>query len=271
MKVTRLRHLLALILTTVVVLISAQSTAPAATARSWDYVALGDSVATGFSLFGTVKGYVPRYEAYVEADTGATVKLTNLARNGSTSAELLYALRNNSQLRQAVKEAEVVTWNIGGNDLRAARNAYKNGNCGGSDNQDCLRRATRKLKSNWDAIIIQVKSLRSTQNTIIRAQDIYNPYVDEDRASDSWTNDGGVNDFRVFKPYLDRVNRHIARSSTDKGIPYAKVYRAFNGIDGTQDPEDKGYIGIDGLHPNDKGHAVIATKLRELRYRPLGP
>ena len=36
--------------------------------------------------------------------------------------------------RRATREAEIVTWNIGGNDLRAARNSYKKGTCGGVDN-----------------------------------------------------------------------------------------------------------------------------------------
>src|SRR3712207_5265911 len=90
---------------------------------SWDYVALGDSLATGFGAF---RGYVPRYEAHVETDTGATVTLTNLGRNGWTSSQLLYALRNDPTFRRAIRGAEVLTWDIGGNDLRAARRSYKN-------------------------------------------------------------------------------------------------------------------------------------------------
>jgi lysophospholipase L1-like esterase len=233
---------------------------------SWDYVALGDSLATGF---GALRGYVPRYEAYIETDTGAAVTLTNLGQNGWTSSQLLWALRNDPKVRRSTSRAEVVTWDIGGNDLRAARNSYKNKTCGGADNQDCLRAAVRRLERNWDAITVEVLSLRSARDTIVRTMDIYNPYVKTDKASDTWQRDGGLNDFQVFKPYIDEVNRHIAATSTADDIPYGRVYRAFNGANGDEDPGAKGYLFLDGLHPNDTGHEVIATQLRKLGYAPL--
>jgi hypothetical protein len=66
--------------------------------------------------------------------------------------------------------------------------------------------------------------LRSTENTIVRTMDIYNPYVRTDKVSDTWRNDGGMNDFQVFKRYVDKVNYHIATTSSTRGIPYARVY-----------------------------------------------
>lgn len=240
---------------------------------SWDYVALGDSLATGF---GASRGYVPRYETYVETDTGAMVALDNLGRNGWTSSQLLSALKNDPNFRGRTGEAEVVTFDIGGNDLRAARDSYKKKTCGGADNQDCLRAAVAKFKTNWDAIVVEIagpSGLRPTanNNTIVRTMDMYNPYVKPDKASDTWQNDGGLNDFQVFKPYLDAANNHIATTATRTGVPvpYAKVYLAFNGPNGDQDPGAKGYLAFDRLHPNDKGHKVIADQVRALGYSPL--
>ena len=207
-------------------------------ARSgWEYTALGDSLATGLLAF---RGYVPRYKDYVQTDTGFGVNLNNLGQNGSTSNDLLKALKTNRDLRRSVARSQVVTWDIGGNDLRAARNSYKAQTCGGADNQDCLRNTTATFKGNWDAIIVEILSLRNTSNTIIRSMDIYNPYVNEDQASDSWTNDGGLNDFQVFKVYVDRANSHIAATAQSKSIRVAGVYAAFNGTAGDQDPSDKG-------------------------------
>src|SRR5687768_16774796 len=216
------RRLLRLILVVVLLVGASQGTTLAAPA-SWDYVALGDSLATGFGAF---TGYVPRYEAHIETDTGVAVTRTNLGRNGWTSSQLLSALRTDPTFRRATREAEIVTWNIGGNDLRAARNSYKNGTCGGADNQDCLRTSVEKLKTNWDAITAEVLELR-TRNTIVRTMDIYNPYVRTDKISDTWRYDGemkDLNDFQVFKSYFDQVNRHIATTSNTEGVPYAEVY-----------------------------------------------
>ena len=261
------RRLLRLILVVVLLVGASQGTTLAAPA-SWDYVALGDSLATGFGAF---KGYVPRYEAYIETDTGVAVTRTNLGRNKWTSSQLLSALRTDPTFRRATREAEIVTWNIGGNDLRAARTSYKRETCGGIDNQDCLRASVATLKTNWTAITAEVLELRSTSNTIVRTMDIYNPYVRTDIVSDTWQDDGGMNDFQVFKKYVDKINRHIATTSytEGEGVPYAPVYLAFNGTNGDEDPKSKGYLTFDGLHPNDSGHRVIAGELQKLGYAPL--
>src|SRR5918993_2551793 len=259
------RRLLRLILVVALLVGASQGTTLAAPA-SWDYVALGDSLATGF---GALTGYVPRYEAHIETDTGVAVTRTNLGRNGWTSSQLLSALRSDPTFRRAIREAEIVTWNIGGNDLRAARNSYKKGTCGGADNQDCLEASVATLKTNWTAITAEVLELRSTRPTIVRTMDIYNPYVRTDIASDTWQNDGGLNDFQVFKRYVDKVNRHIATTSYTEGVPYAGVHLAFNGPYGYEDPKSKGYLSFDGLHPNNTGHRVIAGELQKLGYAPL--
>jgi len=258
------RRLLRLILVVVLLVGASQGTTLAAPA-SWDYVALGDSLATGFGAF---KGYVPLYEAHVETDTGVAVTRTNLGQNGWTSSQLLSALRNDPTFRRATREAEIVTWNIGGNDLRAARNSYKKATCGGADNQDCLRAGVAKLKTNWDAITAEVLELRATSNTIVRTMDIYNPYVRTDKISDTSQNDGGMNDFQVFKRYVDQVNYHIATTSYTSGIPYAEVYLTFNGTTGDEDPKSMGYLSFYGVHPNNSGHRIIADELRKLGYIP---
>jgi lysophospholipase L1-like esterase len=205
---------------------------------SWDYVALGDSLAVGV---GAHRGYVARYAAYITADTGAQIDLVNLGRNGQTSSQLLHALRNNLTIRQALGTAEVITFNIGINDLGHAGEAYENGACGEGDNQECLGAAVETFKENWDAIIAELLSLRSTENTIIRTAGLgYTPRVD-----------------RIFEPYVDEVSRHIATTATGHDMPYAQPHLY------------AGYMSSDGVHPNDGGYKVIAERLRELGYSPL--
>jgi lysophospholipase L1-like esterase len=97
------------------------------------------------------------------------------------------------------------------------------------------------FKENWDAIIAELLSLRSTEGTIIRTAGIgYTPRVDE-----------------IFEPYVDEVNRHIGTTAANHDIPYAQPYL---------DEED---MSSDGVHPNDHGYEVIADRLRELGYGPL--
>ena len=211
---------------------------------SLSYVALGDSLAVGL---GAYRGYVDRYADYIEADTGVQVEVVNMGQSGETSSQLLYALRNRSSLRQALSAADVITFNIGINDLGHAGEAYENGTCGGFDDQDCLRAAAETFEENWDAIIAELLSLCATGDTVIRTVGLgYTPHVDVAELSG------------IFEPYVDEVNRHIATTATNNGIPYAEVHL------------DKEGISRDGVHPNDEGYQIIAERLRELRYGPLG-
>jgi lysophospholipase L1-like esterase len=248
------------------VLLVTQFAAPRAQAASTLYTALGDSI--GFGLFAPIgDGYVPTYERFIEADTGASVSSINLSVPGWTSGDLLGAIRGNLLFRVSVAASPIVTINIGGNDLLGGRSSYKDGTCGGADNQDCLRAGVATFSANFNAILAEVRSLRGSSNTIIRTMDIYNPYVNEDRAQDTWPNDQG-NDFQVLKPYIEAVNNQIAATATARNIPYAKVYLAFNGPNGDVDPGDRGLIAFDGLHPNGSGHRLIAELLRGLGYSP---
>lgn len=206
----------------------------------WDYVALGDSLAAGV---GARRGYVSRYAEHLQGDTGARLGVINLGLSGQTSSQLLHSIRNDPEMRQALRGAEIVTLNIGLNDLGQARSSYESGTCGGPQNEACLREVVKTVERNWDAIIYEISSLRSTQNTIIRTVGLgYTPRAEGD-----------------FGPYLGKVRRHIASSAADGGIPSAEVRLGDEGM------------SKDGLHPNDKGYRMIANRLRDLGYEPLHP
>jgi acyl-CoA thioesterase I len=207
---------------------------------SWDYVALGDSLAAGV---GARRGYVERYAAQIESGTGTRVEVTNLGVSGQTSAQLLRALRNDGSTRKALGAAEVVTFNTGINDLGRAGEAYESGACGGADGQACLRAAVETLEANWDAIVAELLRLRSTEDAIIRTAGLgYTPRVAAN-----------------FEPYVAEANRHIATTSAAHGIPYA------------QPSLGEAHMSSDGVHPDDAGYEKIADGLRELGYYPLEP
>lgn len=227
---------------------------------TWQYTALGDSLGWGF---GGWVGYVPRYRDSIRIDTGNSVNLTNKSVLGWTSSELLNSIQTKSDFQTDIARAQVITWNIGGNDLLDARDQYINKNCGGIDNEDCLRNAVTLFRSNWDQIVTQIISLRNGDRKNLRTMDIYNPYVKEDKAAKNY--DGTKTRFDVFRRYLDQVNHHI-HSQAFRGYEVAKVYDAYNGMNHDIDPSVYGYICFDGLHPNDKGYIEIATQFRKLGY-----
>lgn len=207
---------------------------------SWDYVALGDSLVAGV---GASHGYVDRYAGQLRADTSARVRVTNLGVSGQTSSQLLRGLRGDASARRAIGGAEVITFNIGINDLGRARGEYEAETCGGARNERCLRAATETLERNWDAITEEILALRSADEAIIRTAGLgYTPHVDG-----------------VSGHYLQGANSHIAASTAESGIPYAEVSLGPDGL------------GRDGLHPDGSGYDEIADHLKRLGYEPLGP
>jgi lysophospholipase L1-like esterase len=205
-------------------------------ADTWNYVALGDSLAAGV---GARRGYVDLYADHLREDTSARVELINLGVSGQTSPQLLRAIRNDPSTRRALRGADVVTYNIGINDLGQARGSYDAGTCGGAQNERCLHAAVGELDENWDAITREILSLISSDETIIRTVGLgYTPHAG-----------------KTFEPYVKQVNRNIATSSDESNIPYAEVSLG-----------DKG-LGPDGLHPNESGYEEIANELDELGVR----
>lgn len=230
------------------------------------YTALGDSLAFGaFAPIGA--GYVPLYEKAIEKDTGTSVQLVNLGIPGWQSSDLRNATHSRPLFRLSIALSSVVTWNIGGNDLNAARNLYKAGTCGGQFNQNCLATAVTSFKSNWDGILVDIFALRHGRPTVLRTMTVYNPFVEEDLGKDTWPGDG-VNDFQALKPYLDQVNDYIIKTSSTAGILVADVYGNFNPGD---QPVDPSLISFDGFHPNGNGHALMAGLLRKLGYGAIVP
>src|SRR5829696_1873104 len=185
----------------------------------------------------------PPYAEPLQSDTGARLRVINLGLSGQTSTQLLHSLRNDPEMRKALGRAEIVTINIGLNDLGQARNSYQSGTCGGTQNEACLREVVDRVERNWDAIMREISSLCSKENTIVRTVGLgHTPRTEG-----------------VFGPYLGKVTHHIASSTADADIPYVEVRLA---------DED---MSEDRLHPNDKGYQVIAEQLRSLGYEPLYP
>lgn len=215
------------------------------------YVALGDSIATGP---GAGTSYVDEFADLVEAKLDRDVTVTNLARNGRTSAELLQALRTDTALRTAVAGADLVTWNIGGNDLLAVLDEAE---AAASRDEGLVpvRTTVEELTSRWDAIVSELVDLRRHDAVVLRTMDVYHPFVARHR-------EAGL--FQTLAPFLDEVNAHLAATDGDHGIRVADVHAAFNGPEGTRDPGTEGLLAPDGLHPSEAGHRRIAELLFDL-------
>jgi lysophospholipase L1-like esterase len=163
-------------------------------------------------------------------------------------------------LRQSLSEAEVVIFELGparfgGPVWRYASDSP--GSCGGTDNQDCLREALKAYQEDTDGIFAEIVSLRSPSETLIRTMDIHQVDVKELKEAEA---------FDVVNSYWREANGYLIEVATEHHIPVAQVYAAFMGATGDEDPQDKGLVQSDGLHPTGEGADLIAELFRDLGY-----
>ena len=233
-------------------------------------VALGDSIPYGKDCDGCT-GYVALYARSASRALGVPVNVDNRAEhNNLDSTRLLAEIRRSASLRTALRGADIVTLTIGHNDTPWASNTDP---CDGADSDTadnntidwasytgpCLATVTAELKSNVGAILAEVKRLRGGKPTAIRVTNFHNDnYRDPTvpRIVD-----------RPTKVVVDAFSKAICGAAAAAKVPCADVYHAFNGPNGTR--YDGPYVASDHVHPNQKGHALIAGLLAKLGYAPL--
>ena len=208
------------------------------------YVALGDSIAVGT---GSDTSYVEEYAAWLEAETGSTVRTTNHAGNGWTASDLLHLVRTDEAIRTSVAEAHVITINAGGNDLLRALGEAATGGCGGVDGQECLRAAVSGFEASWDDLLAELVEVTDGDLRGVRTMDIYRPAF--------MAQLGPLTP--LLQGYLDAANGHLVAGAEEVGVPVAGVHRAFRDAAGGE----RSLISTDRLHPNADGHAAIAREL----------
>ncbi|WP_052131600.1 GDSL-type esterase/lipase family protein [Planococcus sp. CAU13] len=202
-------------------------------------VALGDSVPYGYAP--DRNNAKPAHYAYpYQIGKYADLKVHNLAVPGWQTDDLLYALENNKKFRQAVKRADYVTVQIGGNDflevLRAAQLESK------GDMKKFHRLLQHKLAKSdaFDNINEIIKEIRSLTKARIVLYNLYNPFQ---------LNDPLHKVADMYLPQLNAMYKNIADSY--KRVSLADAYRAFG------DNQAK-FVYKGDIHPTKAGHAALA-------------
>lgn len=190
-------------------------------------VALGDSITLGYHLPGQT-GLQPSPNAFPSLIGNGNFNVTNLGVPGWTSADLLNAVKTSPIFKKSLNEADVVTLDIGSNDLLQAA-----GLTGASTAppdltspvvQQKLLLAKQQLAANLQAIIKEIK--KRTDAPII-LYNLYNPF--------------GVSDnpllgslHSVGELVVPMVNSQvIAPIALQTGSLSADAYTAFNGNQAT--------------------------------------
>jgi lysophospholipase L1-like esterase len=220
----------------------------------WSIVALGDSDATGEGD-ATGLGWVERYARLVQhrfGDAiGVKVVVTNLARSGQTSAELLATIRSDPPTQGAVTQAQIVVIGIGGADMSAGDARLEAGTCKA---EACYAADLFEFGGNIETTAGYIRQeSNSPTKPILRAITLPNVVPGADDVLPSYiTPEIGVYQSKALRRYICRaMAKHRGRC--------VDVLSAFNGREGTQDAYAKGWLTKSPCcYPSDEGQQVMA-------------
>jgi lysophospholipase L1-like esterase len=210
-----------------------------------------------------VQSYAEIYAEYVEQDLGVAVRVHHWARNGQRASELLTALQEDQELRDDIREAEVITIWTGFNDVAPAIGVKPGGGVCGPWQEldlDCVGERVAGLNASIDAIIAELLDLCDPDETLILFADVGNPLAEQ------WREMGLLDELKG--PVMEEWIGHIADACEETGISVVHTYRVLNGAEGGGGvgPE---LMQDDGLHLNSAGHGLLADLHRQVGYGPL--
>lgn len=241
------------------------------------YVSLGDSIATGTIYPGKViTTYVTYFHQFLrKQNPNVKVTLTKLAVDGDRTNELYKRLgagtigTGDAKLIAAVREADIITLCIGGNNLmQAAKNnsalvGYNFNNI----NTAVAEQGLHDFQSQWVPIIKKIKNLNPKVKLIVTTT--YNPYNETDTKLHN-----------IAESFLTRMdgsglNNLILNNASKLGYSVANVYRAFEDNYRNNKGEITYFYPTNFLgaftrnpHPNNKGQTIL-TELFKQTYISL--
>lgn len=266
--------------------------AMAASEEDPTYLALGDSISSGYGLSSDEKSFVDLVAAE------KSLNLIDASTSGETAASLLEKLQNGAV--DGLADADVITLTIGGNDLMAALYSYLtdayNANRDEADqitveqlqqalltgNQDILTFAVQKisgfagseqataalqtLSNDLTQIITTIRAANPTVVIVVGNQ--YNPYAHlAEAVGDNPLYSAAANMVAsAFDKGVTALNGIIALGEAQGAYTVADVYTAFENA--AQNPCNAGMTSTGTLnldfHPNAYGHQLITDVVSSL-------
>ncbi|TDT56481.1 SGNH/GDSL hydrolase family protein [Fonticella tunisiensis] len=202
------------------------------------YTALGDSISWGLGapLFYGYAYYIRDILKFYYPDT----RFKNFSRPAATSKYMLYQLRINSKIRNAISNSSLITISIGGNNLlKGAKNFYR------IVDEYAVQKWIIQFARDWPEILKEIR-FNICYPGPIYIMTIYNPCRTDDIR------------YAVFDKYIDELNSIISDSFLISSYSYeiVDVYTHFEGNLGKYWTHF--YDGRHNPHPNAEGHRQIA-------------
>lgn len=202
-------------------------------------VGLGDSLTVGTGDT-TGKGYILRVRDKLKEQTGKEVHvLNNLAIPGYVSEQLLHDVQQ-KKVKNALKEADLILFSIGGNDLFAGGAGLFNP---AADMEFDPHAAAERVQPTLERIEQIVKEIHDTNpDATVLYLGLYHPFLDMD---------GDKKGSLIIQQFNDGVFQILNRYDKMTLVPSYDLFER----DGLR------YIFTDHFHPNSDGYERIADRM----------
>lgn len=219
----------------------------------WDYVSLGSSF-TGWA------SWPETYASFIEEDLGVNVTYYDKTINSAHSDTVLERIRTDNELRALLANAEVTTIGAVFSEWETPVMTYATGgDCGGADNQDCLREALSGTVERTEAIFDELVALRGPDEALISTFKIGTWLVELfcEWGSECW---------RVLAGYFVELFDSIERIAEERRVRVVNALEALHAPGVYEAPMNQSYLVSDRVHLSEEGSAIVANLLRDLGY-----
>lgn len=220
------------------------------------YVAIGDSLTKGVGDSTNQGGFVPLLAQSLTNETGLEFKAINYGVSGNTSSQILSRMQEKKEIRKDLKQAQLLTITVGGNDLRKAI-------LEDTSNLDLNRfeKASKTYEKNLKQIIELAR--KDNPDLPVYVVGIYNPlYLN-------------FPDLTELQTLVDQWNQRTEETlSAYQGVYFVPIndllYKGIDGKSGVTESElgketvtNDALYDEDSFHPNNTGYEIMKEAVLE--------
>ena len=220
------------------------------------YVAIGDSLTKGVGDSTNQGGFVPLLAQSLTNESGLEFKAINYGVSGNTSGQILSRMQEKKEIRKDLKQAQLLTITVGGNDLRKAILEDTS-----NLDLDRFEKASKTYEKNLKQIIELAR--KDNPDLPIYVVGIYNPlYLN-------------FPDLTELQTLVDQWNQRTEVTlSAYQGVYFVPIndllYKGIDGKSGVTESElgketvtNDALYDEDSFHPNNTGYEIMKEAVLE--------
>ena len=220
------------------------------------YVAIGDSLTKGVGDSTNQGGFVPLLAQSLTNETVLEFKAINYGVSGNTSGQILSRMQEKKEIRKDLKNAQLLTITVGGNDLRKAILEDTS-----NLDLDRFEKASKTYEKNLKQIIELAR--KDNPDLPIYVVGIYNPlYLN-------------FPDLTELQTLVDQWNQRTEETlSAYQGVYFVPIndllYKGIDGKSGVTESElgketvtNDALYDEDSFHPNNTGYEIMKEAVLE--------